>query len=446
MVPTFSDFFKSFYYSNTYLRAVDLSDKALAKHMMEKSNPEVANIAKELISRAQVKPILSEPLSYDLVGVVQNNNNKLKEHGFKLLSQKSNLQGGGISEFYSVVEHDQLQGWVIKSGAARVQDGKPIMGPKNDLNEMAHFTKEESLLRIEMANRIRKIAKDAKIDAIVPQKKLVAYANVDGETDPTKKYCILCEKIEVLSPEETVQAIKDMNKEQQIETAKKVATIVEKAGIVDATFHNIRLTREGKLAFIDTEPAGLMAAKKPGIWNAFFGPKGASVEKSARIGLFTLRKWTFNGWRPTTDLLFSQSGSGSEYFHNEIKNRYEKASSPKISKWKVSLSILSLGLIPLINAVSAFVKKKFAQRLHKESLRSENKLVQKLEEYKKDKYPELSNLSLQFFLENQSYLKDVQDQDFVKKFQNEKFARDKKFDALIEGVPCKVPNMVLRRL
>ena len=39
---------------------------------------------------------------------------------------------------------------------------------------------------------------------------------------------------------------------------------------------------------IDTEPAGLLTTKKQGIFHKLFIPKGASVEKCERIGLFSL--------------------------------------------------------------------------------------------------------------------------------------------------------------
>ena len=61
-----------------------------------------------------------------------------------------------------------------------------IQARTNDKNEKAFFTQEESLLRIEMANRIAKVAREAGIDIVVPKKRLVSYANLDGVTEVTK--------------------------------------------------------------------------------------------------------------------------------------------------------------------------------------------------------------------------------------------------------------------
>lgn len=360
MTPTFSDFFKSFYYSNTYVSPVDLSEQGISGHLLASEDAEIAHQAQQLISEPEVQRVLSEPLSYDLEKIKENNA-VLTQRGFKLLSSKPlNSKIPQKIPFYSVIEHDQLDGWIIKSGAIRVPKDQLIIGPRNDKNEIAFFTEEEGILRIEMAKRVAKVAKEANIEVVLPKKKLVAYANLDGVTEVNRKYCVVCEKINILSGEETVQRIKDMNVKHQKEVARKISTIVQKAGLVDASFNNIRLTPEGKLAFIDTEPAGLMVAKKTGLWNKLFGPKGASVEKCARIGLFTLMHQTSkaNFGTGTT----ANVEPGLEAFRDQVKNDYEKISTPRLSKWKIALSVASIGLIPLINVIVALVKAKLTKR------------------------------------------------------------------------------------
>ncbi len=343
---SFFDFFKSYYYSNTYLDPVDLSEQEVSKHLLETESPEAAATAQRLISDPEVQEVLSEPLTYDFAEIAKKND-PIERHGFKILGKKQTLTGKTIP-FYSVIEHEDLKGWIIKSGAKRVPEDQLIMGPLNhSTNEMAHYTAQDSLLRVAMANRIANVAHAAKIDVIIPKKKFVAYANSDKETDPCKKYCLICEKLDILSVEDTVRTIEDMDAEDQRETARKISTLVQKAGIVDASFENIRFTPDKKLALIDTEPAGLMVVKKPGIWNQLFGPRGASVEKCARVGLFTL-------------MTFSQQTSLTEFF-NQIKIDHDKCVTPKLSNWKIGLSICSLGLIPLINAIASFVQSQLLQ-------------------------------------------------------------------------------------
>jgi hypothetical protein len=263
-LPTFFDFFKSFYYSSTYVPPVDLGKQEMLKHLLENENQETAIAVQQLTSEPEVQQVLSQPLTYDLAEIPKRND-ILKRHGFKLLSSKPNLQTKENVPFYSVIEHKNLKGWIIKSGASRTSKSQLIVGQSDNLNEMAFFTENESLLRIEMLGRIRRAAMGANIYVVLPKKKLVAYSNSNGIAEPSRKYCLVCEKINVLSAKETVDAIKHMDEEHQRKIARKISTIVEKAGLVDASFDNIRLTPTGEIAFIDTEPCGLMVAKKPGL-------------------------------------------------------------------------------------------------------------------------------------------------------------------------------------
>ena len=447
MTPTFSDFFKSFYYSNTYVSPVDLSEQGIAKHLLASEDSETANQVQQLISDSEVQRVFSEPLSYD-PEKIEENNEILTQRGFKLLSSKPIL-GSGVPQkipFYSVIEHDQLDGWIIKSGATRVPKDQVLMGPMNDKNEMAFFTEEESILRIEMAKRIAKVAKESSIEVVLPKKKLVAYANMDGVTEANRKYCVVCEKINILSVEETVQTIKNMNAEAQKEVARKIATIVQKAGLVDASFDNIRLTPEGKLAFIDTEPAGLMVAKKPGLWNKLFGPKGASVEKCARIGLFTLMAQATKVMRGTAKNNFDaqMTETGLENFHQQIKKDYENISTPKLSKWKIALSFISIGLIPLINAVVALAKTKFTKRTFEKLQKMDSIQTSKVNEYLQDKVPEAFRFDLNFASEQeqlevrqkvQKANKDLQKEKFFEDYKKQRAPIAKQFFAYTEGVP-----------
>ena len=85
---TYADVFKSFYYSNTYVPPVDLSDRGLARHLLATKQLQAASIAQALISDSEVKAVLSAPISYDYTGKVLANNTVLREKGFKLLSVK----------------------------------------------------------------------------------------------------------------------------------------------------------------------------------------------------------------------------------------------------------------------------------------------------------------------------------------------------------------------
>jgi hypothetical protein len=340
MTPTFCDFFDSFYYSNTYLPPVDLSDHALSQQMFAVLDPEAAVLAQELISQRDVQKVLSEPLSYE-TGEIKRKNRMIKKHGFKILSTKKVVETGETLPFYNVVEHPKLPGWVIKSGASRIPKDTFMKGHSNDLNEVALFTEEESILRIAMVNHLREVALKEKIDVIFPKKMLVPYAKTALNGDVTSKYCILCEKMDILSKEETIDQIQAMSPQKQIEMAQKISKIIQ-AGLVDASLDNIRLDPSKNLTIFDTEPAGLMTRLGS-------GKKGASVEKCARIGLYTLMMQV----APRSEL---------KPFYEQLKRDYEQLATPTLSSWKVTLSVLSLGIIPLIQAVAALILTYLASR------------------------------------------------------------------------------------
>ncbi|MGR3951648.1 MAG: hypothetical protein QRY74_01830 [Chlamydia sp.] len=333
---SFQNFFKSFYASNTYIAPVDLSEKSLSDYLLEKKYPEIAAIAQRLISTPEVQKTLLEPFSRDKSLEIPEKNAILEKNGFTILNAGICNRTDQSIPVYNVIEHPDLSGWIIKAGVRIAAKAHPWIKANNDKGERATYTKEEGLLRIPMANRIAKTAEEAKIEIVIPKKGLVQYLSIDKSTDKTQKYCIVCEKIEILTYDETLQIIKKMDSKKQKEMASKISTIVKKAGIVDVSFHNIRLTPAGKIAFIDTEPVGLMVAKKTNY------KKGMSVEKCARIGLFILMN--------------QASDPACKDFRDEVEAEYKNAIAPKLSKWKIVFSILSLGLLPAIYAIVALVK------------------------------------------------------------------------------------------
>jgi len=408
--PTFKDFFRSFYYENTYLPRVDLSDKALSEHLLEKVDKPGAEIVQRLMSNPEVQKVFSEPLSYDLEKEIPEKNEILKRHGFDLLCTRKNQQGE-VTPYYDIVEHPHFQGRLIKSGAARVPEGQLHMGPCNQQMEVTFYQKEESLLRIALANRIREVAKKLNIDVVVPEEKLVAYANVDGITDLTRKYCLVCEKIEVLSVDDTIEYIASMDEQHQRELAKNISKIAQEVGLVDASFRCIRLTPEGKLAFIDTEPAVMMIAepKNPSLWNRVFGPKGASVQKCARIGLFT-----FLTQIPLDDRLKNFRSEVIKHYHETYVNTLN------ISYWKiVKLTVLSAGLIHLIYAISALVYLRFAKK--------EYEISKKMDDSFDSEGPALTSKSVE------------ERQRKVKEYKEKRTPHVKRFYEYIEGVPYTLP-------
>lgn len=59
MTPSIGDYFKSFYYSNSYVAPVDLSVRALRAHHLSATDSDAARIARNLISDPDVQRTLS---------------------------------------------------------------------------------------------------------------------------------------------------------------------------------------------------------------------------------------------------------------------------------------------------------------------------------------------------------------------------------------------------
>jgi hypothetical protein len=447
--PAFSDFYKSLYYSNTYLPRVNLGEPEISNYLLDLEDKETADKIRDLISVPEVQSIFSQNLSYDLAQVNENRR-VLQQQGFTFLGKKAVLDSNNnssVAPYYNVVEHSRVPGWIIKSGASHDLQSQVFQKYSDDKNEIALYGKEDGVLRIEMANRISNVAKKFSIDVVVPKMKLVAYANQEGVTEVNKKYCIVSEKSKVLNRDETIAMIQKMEPKEQKEAAFKISTIIKKAGIVNATFENIRLTPEGKIVILDTQPIGLMVEKKPGIWNTLFGGKGSSVEKCARIGLCTLLNQTCVPIRDD-----SSNGkieavvvkSGLEVFHTHVKTEYEKVAKPKISKWKIIFSICSVGLIPVINVVVACYKRIITKKISANIKKLDQNCAEKAQKYLQEKAPEASPFKLLFTPTQKkqealdkvrSAVQTMEKEQFIKEYQDKRSILEKNLYKHTEGVP-----------
>ncbi len=336
-LPSTWDFAKSFFYQNTYTPPVDLSDAGLKPHLLANVDPETAQAAQKVLSAPDVRKMFSKPLSYDSCNVYFHIS-ALEDNGFTTLSTKPSTNSDKQHPFYNVVEHKDVPGYVIKSGADRIPTDQYIMGPNNPhLDELSHFTAEDSLMRIAMAARIQRVSQEYNLGVHVPKKYVVQLPESDSETKPTRKYCVLSEKVDIPSPDQTMKNIVGMDKEAQRQLARRISTLVTKVGMADATFENIRVDSKGKITVIDTEPAGLMVAKQSEHKNWFFYSKGHSVEKCARIGLYSLA--------------YSAKAKELDTFSKVVHEEYSKVSSPKLSMWKITLAVAGMALVPVIHAI-----------------------------------------------------------------------------------------------
>lgn len=344
MVPSVGTYLRSFYSPSTYLPPVDL-EQSLQAHRYPL--PEVVQRAQQVASLPGVQSVLSEPLSFQ-PDEIQRKNRVLTDRQFQILARKPILRAGLPPElipFYSVSEHPDLPGWIVKAAGYRVPQDQVLIGLQNDHNEIGRFTKFDSLLRLTMNQRIRQVAQEEKIDVVVPEEYAVAYSHPEPG-DVSREYFVISKKINLTSEAETIARIAAMGREEQIALAAKVSRLVQKIGFADASFDNMRFTVDGKLALIDTEPAGLLTATIDPLYT-----KGHSVEKCARLGLFTLK--------------VVADRAGLKTFSEEVDRHYQR-SLKEISITRIVLSILC-PLIPVVLLVIAVVNQiralKMAQQI-----------------------------------------------------------------------------------
>ena len=159
-----------------------------------------------------------------------------------------------------------------------------------------------------------------------------------------------------------------------------------------------------------------MVKKKPGLLNKLFGAKGASVEKCARIGLFNLKAQASNLSVNIFGMPEMSPKQGLETFQKHIQDDYEKVIKPKLSKWKIGLSI-AIPIIPLVNVIISLVKTWLTERTFKK--------LQKIDQPFRLKAP---TLGLKPHEEQKKNLKE---------WQAKRMPFAKKFFSIIEGVPYK---------
>ncbi len=332
MVPSVGDYFRSFYYPSTHLSSIDL-DQSITQHSCP--HPNVVEVAQRLVALPGVQKVLSDPFSFQPDEITRRNK-VLQDQKFQILAQKSIIEiDPEMIHFYGVSEHPDLPGWVIKAAGHRVPQDQMVLGLINDHGEMNQFTAFESLLRLTMNQRIRQVARDLEIDLVVPDEYAVPYLD-PGAGDASRRYFVISKKLPLKSKNEPVSHISGMSSGDQRELARKISLLIKNIGFADASFDNIRFTEDGRLAFIDTEPAGLLVAKGDPLHT-----KGHSVEKCARIGLFKFKT--------------SADQRRLDGVSQEVDRHYQK-SLKEVSITRIVLSIIC-PLIPLVLLVIAVVNK-----------------------------------------------------------------------------------------
>jgi hypothetical protein len=148
----------------------------------------------------------------------------------------------------------------------------------------------DGILRPIMGKRMQKMSEEEGLDIKIPFSFLLEYPDLVEDIDePFSRYCVICEKLDVLSGEETSEIVQNMSEDQQIDLARRICCFIEKTGYVDAHYGNFRFTVKGELACIDEESFGLLRLE------GFESVQNIPFEKYVEIGLQTfLQKGCFH--------------------------------------------------------------------------------------------------------------------------------------------------------
>lgn len=403
MALSFSDIFFSNFKKKTYCYLDEPLKEWIEAFDQKQHHPEITEQITRLFCESEISKILESPIAYD-EDTIQENVRILEKKGFRCLSRRQNRHHTSVPH-YSAFEHPSLDGWVIKPCGKRVPDSTFVFGPTNQFMEMAFFSDDDSLYRIPMRQRIQKIARSENIPVILPQKYYVKIP-FSNEEDPKKSYFIIAKKIDILGADESIRAIKEMSSSQQSTLAFQICRLIQSTGFLDASMANIRLTRDGNLAIIDTEPAGFLrqSGSAPILPWMRYGHHG-TLEKSGRIGLHRLRnEFTAGSRARQLGVKFDDALPGLEAFKEMCDEMILKDESLKPTLLSKTISVFSLGLFPLIWAIQSFVKSillnwlynkhELIQQKHQERSIYYSHLNYSIQKEKEKKYRQKTNLIL----------------------------------------------------
>jgi len=351
------EFVKSLFYSVNFLSPVRITQEQLEKwHTNDEDVKKVVNnqFADEGLQKAFSEPLTLNPHKFNGI------NKKFEAKGWNILSSKPVMDSLGkptFNPYYSVLEHDNLFGKVVKHAGKRKPDdqigGGAHIGICGDFLDLSTYC---SFLRIAMAERIRKIVEENpdELDGItLPQKELceIQPGRLKDKSLPLdQRFLIVAEKVACLSESATVDAIDKMTREEQVALADKLVSVIQKAGLADASFGNIRLgnkedrTEKGnrKIYLIDTEPSNVMILDQGWFKNLF--TLQSSLEQTGRIGAVQL-------------LRLEGSNRRANHFVGRVRKHIAMQKTSRYSASKVSLYVISVIALTIIYQKKVLEKK-----------------------------------------------------------------------------------------
>ncbi len=152
----------------------------------------------------------------------------------------------------TIYEVKDLPKWLLRPASRMCVSNSKIQnvwGPKSS-----------NVLRVVMNRRLQKICTEYNLDIVIPKEYFVK-VTYKPRSDAYKNYAIASEKLDILSRQEMVEVINNWPANKQRATAEAVCKLIYYSGMMDNHLDNIVLTRDEKIAIVDTEGHGLIKAK-----------------------------------------------------------------------------------------------------------------------------------------------------------------------------------------
>jgi hypothetical protein len=148
------------------------------------------------------------------------------------------------------------QGWLLRGdrycSSQGVIPGMPL-GPSSS-----------DTLRVVMNYRLKKEIQEKKLDVIIPDEYLVYAPDPNRKNNSPvnyKDFFVASEKLDILNQDDAEKEMRSFAPEKQKEVANTICRLIYHSGFMDAHMGNIVMTRDKRLAIIDTEGHALFHDK-----------------------------------------------------------------------------------------------------------------------------------------------------------------------------------------
>lgn len=136
-----------------------------------------------------------------------------------------------------IAQHPDVPGYLIKAISA-------------DSRKLSLLSNQWNLKRVKIAQELRSIIKERNYHNFVAPQKYLYHIPGTSNTLYDLYYVVVVEKFDLIDADESKKRLQNLTPAQ----TEALFSLIEKSGLSDVHFDNIIFTKQGQIAFIDTEP------------------------------------------------------------------------------------------------------------------------------------------------------------------------------------------------